>query len=159
MVDRVLRRAQSLMAKGELDRAAEMLRRHVLESSIPKAKVMNLLGICEARQGHHELAREIFNEVLTHYPANPSALTNLGNLSFIEGDHQAARELYNRALRQNVFLSEPRFNLVLSYQDMGHFEKAISAYQEYSAIAKTSSWSKWALLIGLLLILAFLLRR
>ena len=159
MVDRVLRRAQNLMAKGELDRAAEILRRRVLESNVPKAKVMNLLGICEARQGHHELAREIFSEVLLHYPGDSSALTNLGNLSLIEGNHQAAREFYNRALRHNAFLAEPRFNLVLSYQDMGHFEKAMSAYQEYAAIAKTSSWWKWALLIGLLLFLAFLLRR
>lgn len=147
------------MAKGELDRAADMLRRRVLESSIPRAKAMNLLGICEARQGHHELAREIFNDFLLHYPGDPSALTNLGNLSLIEGDHQAAREFYNRALRRNVFLAEPRFNLVLSYQDMGHFEKAMSAYQEYATIAKTSRWSKLALLIGLLLFLVFLLRR
>ena len=159
MVDGLLLKAQNLMAKGELGRAAELLRRHILDADNPNPKTMNLLGVCEARQGHREMAREVFNQVLLRSPGNSSALTNLGNLSLIEGDHHAAREYYNRALRQNVFLPEPRFNLVLSYQDMGHFEKAMTAYEEYVMIAKTARWSKYAILVGLLLLLAFLLKR
>ena len=158
-MDGRLLKVQSLMAKGELGRAAELLRHHVLDADRPNPKAMNLLGVCEARQGHREMAREVFNQVLRRSPGNPSALTNLGNLSLIEGDHHAAREYYNRALRQNVFLPEPRFNLVLSYQDMGHFEKAMTAYEEYVMIAKTAKWSKYAVLVGLLLLLAFLLKR
>lgn len=152
-------RAQRLMAKGELVLACEMLRRHVMEEDNPGLKVLNLLGVCEARRGHREMAREIFTQVLSRSPGNASALTNLGNLAFLEGDHHTAREFYTKALRQNVLLPEPRFNIVLSYQDMGHFEKAMTAYEDYRMIAKTAKWSRLILIFGLGLLLLFLFRR
>jgi Flp pilus assembly protein TadD len=105
------------------------------------------------------MAREVFNEALMVSPRNASALTNLGNLALLDGDHRAAREFYNRALRENLFLAEPRFNIVLSYQDMGHFEKAMTAYEEYVVMAKTSRWSRLILVAGVFLLLAFLLNR
>jgi Flp pilus assembly protein TadD len=152
-------KAKVLMARGDLAAAAEILRRGAIMQKTPNPRLLNLLGICEARQGHSEMAREVFNEALMVSPRNASALTNLGNLALLDGDHRAAREFYNRALRENLFLAEPRFNIVLSYQDMGHFEKAMTAYEEYVVMAKTSQWSRLILVAGVFLLLAFLLNR
>ncbi len=152
--------ARSLMAKGETALACEFLRKHIIDGDKPNPKLLNLLGVCEVREGHREMAREIFGQVLEQSPNNPSALTNLGNLALLEGNHQGARELYTKALRQNPLLSEPRFNLILSYQDMGHFEKAMTAYQEYMMISKTSRWSFGIFLaLGLLILLILFFKR
>ena len=69
----------------------------------------------------------------------------MGNLSLLKGDTATAGNFYIRALRENVFLSEPRLNLVQCYQDMGHFEKAMTAYEEYVAVARMNRWGKVAL--------------
>lgn len=159
MVGGLEARARGLMAKGEMTHAADVLRRGILGTSKANPRHLNLLGICEARLGHREMAREVFQEVLTTSPRNAAALTNLGNLALLDGDHRAARELYTRALRENVLLSEPRYNLVLSYQDMGHFEKAMTAYEDYVAIAKAGRWSRLAVVIGVILLLTILLKR
>ncbi|MGE5579762.1 MAG: tetratricopeptide repeat protein [Bacillota bacterium] len=152
-------KARSLIARGQLSLASDLLRDRILATEDPSPKLLNLLGICEARQGRREAAREAFIKALARSPRDPAALTNLGNLAFLEGDHDTARELYNKALRQNVFLPEPRFNLVRSYQEMGHFEKAMSAFEDYSMLAKTAKWSRLLFLLGAILLFAFLLRR
>ncbi len=152
-------KARDLMARGEVARAAEVLRQGIMAESKTNPRYLNLLGICETRLGHRETAKEAFSEALSVSPRNAAALTNLGNLAFLEGDQHAAREFYVRALRENVLLREPRFNLVLSYQDMGHFEKAMTAYEEYVAIAKAAQWSRYALAAGLILLILFLLKR
>lgn len=159
MVGGIEMKARSLIARGELGLASDLLRARILATDNPSPRLLNLLGICEARQGHIEAAREAFTKALARAPRDPAALTNLGNLAFLEGNHDTAREFYNRALRQNVFLREPRFNLVRSYQEMGHFEKAMSAFEDYSILTKTARWSRLLLLLGTLLFLTFLLKR
>ncbi len=159
MVGGVEMRARSLIARGELKLASDLLRSRVLETDNPSPKLLNLLGVCEARQGHRQAARDAFMKALTKSPRDPAALTNLGNLAYLEGDYDTARDLYNRALRQNIFLPEPRFNLVRSYQEMGHFEKAMMAFEDYSMLGRTARWSRLLLLLGGILLLIFFLRR
>lgn len=103
------------------------------------------------------MARELFSGVLADHPHNAAALTNMGNISLLEGDRTTAGNFYVRALRENFFLKEPRYNLVVCYQDMGHFEKAMTAYEEYAAIAKMGRWAVVALAslaLALLMLLA-----
>ena len=154
-------RAKSMLDKGDAQSAAEILRRAIARESRANPRRLNLLGVCEAHSGHLATARELFSSVLSEFPHNASALTNMGNLAFLEGDQEGARQYYVRALQQNVFLQEPRFNLVRSYQYMGHFEKAMTAYQDYVAVARLNRWSHLALLflVVLLGVLALLARR
>lgn len=159
MVWGLVGKAQRLMNRGETSVAAEILRRRIGEEERVNPRHMNLLGICEVKLGHREMAREIFGEVLASYPRNAAALTNMGNLAFLDGDGQAAGDYYTRALRENAFLKEPRHNLVSLYQDMGHFEKALTAYEEYAFMAKAGRWSSALVALLFLLLLMLLVRR
>lgn len=153
----VLFRAERLVEQGALSDAVEILRRRLRENPRVSPRHLNLLGTCEARLGHREMAREVFSDVLAAHPHNVAVLTNLGNLSLLDGNHQTARDYYVRALHENAFLKEPRFNLVRCYQDMGHFEKALTTYEEYDTVAKMSRWAAIAfvaLTIALLLLFA-----
>lgn len=146
-------RAKGLLYRGEIEEAAELLRRTIAQGPRTNPRHVNLLGICEIRLGHREMARELFSSVVSEFPRNASALTNMGNLAFLEGDQKTACDYYARAVQENVFLQEPRFNLVRSYQYMGHFEKAMIAYEEYLAMAKLGRWGRTVLLLFLSLAL------
>jgi len=154
----LLGKAEKLIDQGETRVAAEILRRGVREQAKVSPRHLNLLGVCEARLGHREMARELFMEVLQSRPRDAAALTNMGNLCFLDRDHKAAGDYYTRALRENVFLKEPRFNLVSLYQDMGHFDRAMTAYEEYLAIAKANRWVAMACAIIVLLFLLLVAR-
>jgi Flp pilus assembly protein TadD len=152
-------RARSLLDRGEVETAAQLLRQTIMQETRANPRHLNLLGICEIRLGHRETAREIFSSVLSEFPRNAAALTNLGNVAFLNDDQKAARDYYARALQENVLLQEPRYNLVRSYQHMGHFEKALRAYEEYVAVANASRWSKTTLFLFLILLAVFLIAR
>lgn len=147
-----------MIEQGKTADAAEALRR-VMGQGKTSPRIRNLLGICEVRLGHREMAQELFSGVLAEQPRNPAALTNMGNLSLLGGDTATAGNFYIRALRENVFLVEPRLNLVRCYQDMGHFEKAMTAYEEYVAVVRMNWWGKVALASLALILLLLLARR
>lgn len=120
---------------------------------------LNLLGVLEVRLGRKEAARQRFAQVLSRFPRNPSALTNMGNLAFLDGDEKTACQYYLKALRENPFLQEPRHNLVRTYQYTGNFEKAMSAFEDYVIVRRLSRWFRASVLLTLLLLTLFLIAR
>jgi len=151
LVWRVEARAKNMLDRGDAGGAAELLRSAIAREVRRNPRHLNLLGVCEARMGHFDAARKLFLSVLSDFPEDAAALTNMGNLAFLEGDHETARRYYTKALQQNFLLREPRFNLIRSYQYMGHFEKAMMAYQDYLEITKLGRLFHPALLLLLVI--------
>lgn len=59
-----------------------------------------------AAKGHHAAAREKLAEACRLMPADASAWSNLGGVSFLSGDHQEAEKAYGKALALDPALSE-----------------------------------------------------
>lgn len=146
-----------LMATGKDSEAAGLLRGRTLHRRKPSACHLNRLGVCEARLGHLELAKELFSQALVLSPRDAHALNNLGNLAYIARDVDLARDYYLQSLRTNVWAVEPRYNLIVLYQDTGNSEKALSSFEDYAAVSKAVYWARIAAVcvLALFLILGF----
>lgn len=149
-------RVRDLVRDGKVHEAIGLLERS-FGSTSHDSKHLNLLGMCYAIAGDLDKADGLFASSLRLRPENTAALTGLGNLALLRGEPDRAREFYLRALRENTLLLEPRHNLVIAYQDMGHFEKCISAYQDFCVVQALRKWARFLALIavGLLLTYAF----
>ena len=60
-------------------------------------RIRNRLGVLYARYGRTEQAREQFTAIVRDQDYAP-ALTNLGNLAFLDGSYRLARSYFERAL-------------------------------------------------------------
>lgn len=149
---------RKLMAGGNNREAAELLREKTRQARRPNPYHLNCLGVCEAQLGHTELAKELFHQALLLSPRDAQALNNLGNLAFIAQDNDLARDYYLRSLRESVWATEPRYNLTALYQDIGHSEKALSAFQEYMAVVKAIRWAQITAVAIVALLLALALK-
>jgi len=142
-----------LISKGHMSEAARRLRERMHKDIRPKSRYLNYLGVCEGHMGHLESARDLFIRALIISPRDPKPLNNLGNLAFMKNDLETAREYYMRSLRENVWATEPRFNLTVLYQYLGHSEKALSSYEGYVMAKKAIQWGKIAALTLTVLVL------
>lgn len=144
------------IALGMVDQACERLRtKHYPEETYP-----NLTAVCLAKQGKWQEAADILERAYSKSPNHASILNNLGNISLISGQTERAKHFYVTAAKVDPLSPVPRFNLVLTYQQCGEFEKALSSYYEYKFLSAVSLWSKILLLsIPFLVILAFLVSR
>ncbi len=140
-----------LIVGGKCGEAASRLRERMNRLSRPNGRYLNYLGVCESRLGHLDSARDLFTQALIVSPRDSRPLNNLGNLAFIRKDTDTAREYYIRSLRENAWASEPRHNLTVLYQDIGHSEKALSSYEGYMTVVRAVRWGKVA--AGTLLVL------
>jgi len=146
-----------LIVDGKSSEAAGRLRERMRQEKRPNSRYLNYLGVCESHMGRHHIARELFTQALIASPRDSRPLNNLGNLAFIRRDAEAAREYYMRSLKENVWATEPRHNLTVLYQDIGHSEKALSHYQGYMMVLQAVRWGKIAALtiVVLLVLLLF----
>lgn len=133
-------KAIALLQAGRIDEAIGLLEETIARGGFRSSRRQNLLGMCYARDNKLTAAERLYEGSLEKKPGDPAALTGMGNVALLRGDPDRARELYLRALQKNVFLIEPRYNLVLAYQDAGNFEKCLRAYRDYRAISSLRSW-------------------
>lgn len=150
---------ETLMEKGHYDKAAALLKRKIQLSKKKGARDLNLLGVCEARLGLIESARKSFLKAIFISPRSAASLNNLGNLSFLEGDFASARDYYLRSLRESVWATEPRYNLILTYQRLGLAEQALSTYCEMLIMNRMKKYLYVALIIGCILMFYVLVKR
>jgi tetratricopeptide (TPR) repeat protein len=69
------------------------------------------LGTYEARRGELEPAAARLREALKLRERDPSALTNLANVLFLQGDLENPKQLYEQAAKGNPTLGAPMWNL------------------------------------------------
>jgi len=144
---------RKLIRQGKLAEASRLLRDRMSKDARPRSRYLNYLGVCEGRMGHLERARELFLRAHSLSPRDPKPLNNLGNLAYLQRDLDSARQYYMRALREDAWATEPRFNLALLYQDLGHSEKVLSSYEGYVITKRAIQWGKAAAITVLVLLL------
>ncbi|QUL97860.1 MAG: tetratricopeptide repeat protein [Candidatus Fermentithermobacillus carboniphilus] len=146
----------SLMAYGKLDKASEILREKLQKETSSNPRLLNLLGICEARLGHLQEAKDLFTKALSFSPDDPKHLNNMGNIALLDDDPATARDYYLRAIEKSMWLPEPRYNLAIAYQDMGQFEKAMAAFDEFLLLKRMGIWFRVLFALGILLVVYIL---
>lgn len=124
-----------------------------------KATEMNLLGILEAKNGKLAPAKAWLLKAAENAPKDPAPLNNLGNIAFLEGDYDLALHFYQRALKESVFAHEPRHNLILTYQNMGLIEQALSLYIGIHSVKEMKTSFLILLVTALILIFFFFFKR
>ncbi len=152
------RKVRALVKQGRAGEALNLVRSVTDRGTRFTAHHWNLLGVCHAKAGFPEEARKAFEVVLSSNPGSPEALNNQGNLLLLAKRPGEARDYYMKAIGAGVWQVEPRYNLVLAYMDLGHFEKALGAYEDYAAICKVHKSLK-AFGLGLAILLVLLLVR
>ncbi len=120
----------SLLQVGEHAQAAAHFERALkLAPDWPEAAYA--LGRVCCAQGDFPRARQLLQEAVNGYPtedeeARAAAACELGNAFRGLGDLKAAADLYRQALALDPTHPTARFNLALTYNDLGEFERAIS---------------------------------
>lgn len=148
-------KVSNLICCGKVVQAHEILRSRLKKDRRINPRYINLLGICEAKMGHFKAAKDLFTHALSLCPGDAKFLNNLGNIFLIELDPDAAIDCYLKAIRKNIWAKEPRYNLVLAYQERGDFEKSMTCFDEYITLKKLHSWLKTIFLGVLFLLLLF----
>ncbi len=137
---------RTFIKKGEVSKAFELMLAATAEKHKISAHNWNLLGSCLAKAGQMHKAQQAFDWALSLKPYDPTVLNNIGNMMLIASRPFEAKDYYLKAIANNAFAGQPRFNLTLAYMEMGHFEKALEAYQEYVLVNRMGQSIKLAVL-------------
>ncbi len=151
-------RVRIFLKKGQILKALQLASSSVNEKHRARADLWNLLGACLAKAGQTQEALQAFERALSLKPFDPAILNNVGNMMLITSRPFEARDYYLKAIANSAFSKQPRFNLALAYMDMGHFEKALEAYQEYKLVTQMSQSIKFVVLCACALGVYWLLR-
>ncbi|MGI6642865.1 MAG: tetratricopeptide repeat protein [Bacillota bacterium] len=143
------RKVRALAKQGSADEALRLVRSTTNWGLRQEPHHLNLVGVCLAKAGLLDEARKTFQRILSSNRRSPEVLNNQGNLMLLKECPGDARDYYLEAINLSPWRVEPRFNLVLAYLDMGHFEKALGAYEDYVALCKVHRSLK-AFCLGLL---------
>lgn len=123
-------KAHGLHQQGKLDDAQKLYRK-ILELDKHHINALNLLAaIYLDRQAYRESAT-LLNQSLSLYPAQPSALCNLGSCKEKLGDNQSAMTCYNRALQLQPGFVGVLYNRAALFRKM---QQPALALQDYNAV-------------------------
>jgi len=129
--------ASSLMAAGQLARAAEMLEKAIALSAADSFALTDL-GNAYLRQEKIDEAKQVLQKASTLDPDLPQANNLMGLATLKRGDSAAAEMYFRNAIRIQPDLAEAHNNLgnlLASGKDYGqaayHFEKAIATNPGY----------------------------
>ncbi len=152
-------KALRLLRSGRPRAALELLSREAPAGAPTSTRRAVLMGVCYAKAGMLPESESLFNIALRSRPGNPSALTGLGNVAVLKGEPGLARALYVDALECCFWCVEPRYNLVLAYQEAGQFEKSLSAYRDFRLVVGVLKWLKFLIVAATFSFLWFLLAK
>lgn len=112
----------------DLNECAQMILASSLETE-SSAKIYNLLGASNFRQGNHSEAIQNYERAISIAPNYAQAFSNLG-VALLEGnDSRSAVEMFKRALDLKPDLAEALTNLAAAFLKLGDYEKSIHASQ------------------------------
>lgn len=102
------------------------------------------LALVQLKRGRNDRAIVLLEELVSERPEDPDFLFALGNALFqsTRFDEGAAR--FVAALEYRPGFKRAAFGLARSYQEGGHRDQAIDAWQKYLELDSTSSWATTA---------------
>jgi tetratricopeptide (TPR) repeat protein len=105
------------------------------------------LGVIYAQNGQHERARQEFVKLLEEPQGRAAALTDLGNLAFLDGQVEDALKSYQQAAALDSADPGILLNQGLAQKELGHAEEAEKAFA--SAVQMAGGVEKASYLLGL----------
>lgn len=126
-IDKILSRAQALLAEGRAGEALAELRRKS-EAALAHPVGQVLLGQAEGLSGRPEKALAAFSAACRLAPAYPEAHYNRGLFLRRLGRLDEALAAYDTALRHRPSLVAARFNRGVVLREMGRLSDAIAVY-------------------------------
>ena len=119
-------------------------------ASPPAASKVTLraqLGIIYAQNGQRDEARQEFNKLMEEPSGRPAALTNLGNLAFLDGKVDDALESYKQAAALDATDPGILLNQGLALKELGRTDEAEKAFS--AAVQMAGGVEKASYLLGL----------
>lgn len=89
-------------------------------------------------------ASQYYHQALARDSANAKILNDLGSLAWHEQNLSLALDNFQRALAIEPDFYEARYNLALVLEQLGHFQKARVAWQNYLLLDHDSDWARIA---------------
>jgi len=112
----------------EIASREEMLLDRISNSTgIRAIRDRNSLGVLYARYGLMDQAAEQFGQILRTTEYGP-ALSNLGNIAYLEGDFELARDSYERARDVSPDDALTHVQLARVYSELGYFDESRQAF-------------------------------
>lgn len=124
MIEEVIEEAQSLLLKGQPEKALELLR-SLGPEGLAEPSVRNKMGVSLVYMGKDVEAEAEFRAAIAIDKECSPAYTNLGNIYKERGDSQRAIELYERAIQADPSYSNAYHNLGVIYNSQKRFDKGI----------------------------------
>jgi len=116
------------LAVGDLAAAEQALREEVRDHpDVPNTR--NALGVALARQGKHDEALAVFQEVLLRQPDSEEANNNVANVLSELGQHEEALPYLQKIVRVNPGHADAQYNLGTLLQSLGRHDEAIDALE------------------------------
>lgn len=104
------------------------------------------LGVVYLRQGRHDEAIAVYQNVIKMKPDYTRAYNNLGAVYATLGRHAEAAAVYEQALAVDPKFAEARYHLALAREAQGRLDEAIAAYE--GAVAGLPDMAPAALGLG-----------
>jgi tetratricopeptide (TPR) repeat protein len=93
----------------------------------PSVEQVYLRGVMEDKQGNHERAVQLFDEVLKRDPNNIEALRKLALQDYLGGDFDAAKKKIDRAILQDESNAQTQYEAGIIFREGGDLARARDA--------------------------------
>ncbi len=102
------------------------------------------LALVYLKRGRNDRALVLLEELTTERPEDPDFLFARGNALFQSTRFDEAVVQFNGALKYRPGFKRAAFGLARSYQEGGHRNRAMTAWENYLKLDSTSSWAATA---------------
>ena len=126
--DSVLRLAETLVARGDMEEAIRTLK-DALAKDILDEEILVFHGRLEAHRGNMNAARRSFERALVQNPRSGVAWSDLGHLAYAEKQYHRAVEAYRRSLEVEPSAAAARTLGSILLEHIGDIDGAIHAYE------------------------------
>lgn len=142
-----LSRANTLLSRGDFNRARRILRELVRRSSAD-TRAWLALGKLECRAGALDTARQVFRTACEHNPDCVHLFHSWAGLEERSGDPDRAKCLYEKCLEINLSDGLAWQSLALLEEKLGNTEEARRRFERGSRAAPSNAhlWSAWGVL-------------
>lgn len=132
-----------LLANERLGEAEKQFKLALATAPDLRAAKYNL-ALVYLKRGRNDLALELLAELTSERPDDPDFRFARGNALFQATRFDEAIEQFAVALERRPGFKRAAFGLARSYQEGGHPQRAIAAWQDYLKLDDSSSWAETA---------------
>ncbi|MBN2725730.1 MAG: tetratricopeptide repeat protein [Deltaproteobacteria bacterium] len=141
-VTKVLKRAQELEKKGEIE-AAIVNYEKVLESDTSNITAIKKLGVLYLLKGMNKKARDRYEKITLLNPKISISWYILAYSQKKTGDCKKSVSSYRRYINMEPLDPDPWYNLGLCYETLGNLKSALNALNTYLSMQKNNSEKNW----------------